>query len=135
MPGDFSCLMHTLKVALIMDGGKEGNKRILMHPFKAGSKDSDDDVDIEEESTVGTLNVRTCWAFKSEASVRKNRASRGIATVKQVEHLYFVAPSAISLPERDWQNGLEGSNKGYNVPDPGQHLTRPNQFSYENLKI
>ena len=50
--------------------------------------------------------------FKSEESLRKIRAARGVASLSQAERMYVVTPASLTLPERDWGNpDLPGTNK------------------------
>ena len=108
-------LLNAAELAVILDGGKDGNKRNLLKPFKPASAD-DDDEDGEDDDEVGGFSVRTVAVHKSEASLRKHRNARTIASIPQNERQYNISMSAMSLPEREWGiEGLPGTNKGTNL--------------------
>ena len=61
------------------------------------SDDEDDDGDEHSGFAVRAL---------AEASLRKHRQARTIASIPQNERQYVISMSAVSLPEKEW--GVEG---------------------------
>ena len=132
--GEHAPVLQTGDLALILDGGRPGNKNKLLAPWKEGTnkegsakknqKDDDEDEqdeDMDEEDDKPTLSCDTLSIAYTEESLaaRKTRV-RGTGTVKQLETCHVLAPKKLQLPSRARRH-YDGSSTGdmiYGVPLP-----------------
>ena len=113
------------EMALILDGGKHGNKSKLTGPWrkenykdKADDDDADEDlVDDEDGSNVG-LVPSLLQLVKTEESLsawkKKNRSTT--LGVKQMEWAHVLSAGRISLPEKHRKH-YRGTNCGDTISD------------------
>ncbi|CAK0851057.1 unnamed protein product, partial [Prorocentrum cordatum] len=103
------------EIALLIDGGKSGNKRPLLKPWRPVAGDEDEDADMDDEAApTAAFKTRQVNLIKNEASVRARRVravARGAGSIPQLEAMH-ICGTDMSLPEQSWGEGFEGTNKG-----------------------
>ena len=111
------------EIAMLLDGGKPGNKSRLLGPWRAAEKkkgkgddDAPADVDVEDEEDRADKSFvpSLLQIVKTEKSIlERKKLLRGTGTmsVKQLESCHVASHSRISLPERNWTH-YPGSNVG-----------------------
>ena len=106
------------EIVMILDGGKAGNKRVLLKPWRPVSAPEENDMDFDDEGgevqAASSFKTRSVIVSKTEASVRARRSravARGAGSIPQTETMHLCATD-MSLPEMSWGHGYEGSNKG-----------------------
>ena len=108
--GDAEPVLQVGTLALAFNGGRDGNKKALLSPWKAGEL-KEITPDEEDEDGQDGISCRAVTVWKDEASLRARRnLSRGTAVVQQSETLYLISRSNLNLPERD--GCLGGTNSG-----------------------
>ena len=103
------------EIALLIDGGKTGNKRPLLKPWRPIAGDEEDDADMDDEAAPSSaFKTRQVNLIKNEASVRARRVravARGAGSIPQLETMH-ICGTDMALPEQSWGEGFEGTNKG-----------------------
>ena len=101
-----------------MDGGKLGNKRALLKPWRPQTGAADDDEAEPEDDDIDVVSssfkVRSVTVMKTEASVRARRAravARGAASIPQCETMH-IGGVELGLPEVAWGHGFDGTSTG-----------------------
>ena len=114
-PTDKDPTLNAGEIALLIDGGKSGNKRPLLKPWRPQAGDDDDDADMDDEAApAASFKTRQVSLIKNEASVRARRVravARGAGSIPQHETMHICGKD-MSLPEQSWGNGYDGTNKG-----------------------
>jgi hypothetical protein len=117
-----TAMMGQCEVAFIFDGGRSVSNKVMMQPWKMGSKgtaaavgspeknaNADDD-DSNDSKTMSVKHVTLVKDFKSMlANKTVNRSS--IAGLQQSVKLLLIHPNSLSLPDIEGLN-YDGSNKG-----------------------
>ncbi len=100
------------EIAVLIDGGKTGNKNRLLSPWqskdnKAKKKEDDapevDDVDDEDggAGAIQSIVPSILNIVKDESSIAKwKQKVRGTLAIKQIEQAHVLSNSKLSLPER-----------------------------------
>ena len=113
-PTEKEATLNPGEIALLIDGGKSGNKRPLLKPWRPQDND-EDDADMDDEAApAASFKTRQVSLIKNEASVRARRGragARGAGSIPQHETMH-ICGTDMSLPEQSWGNGYEGTNKG-----------------------
>ena len=112
---DAAAVLKTGDLVALIDGGKYGNERSLIAPWKppatATKTEDDDEDDAEEAGAGGKICKRILTLSRDEQTLRARRGrAKGTACLAQTEHLILLTPSPLNLPERDCKLG--GSNRG-----------------------
>ena len=115
-PTDVSPTIQAGELVLLIDGGKLGNKRSLIKPWRPSSLKEEDDGDLEDDDVSATsqFKTRAVTVIKTEASIRARRTravARGAGSIPQVETMHICATD-LSLPEQAWGHGYGGTNRG-----------------------
>ena len=107
-------------IALVMDGGRPGNKNKLLLPWKIGTskegagkgkKEEEDgdgegedeaegDDEDEEESKPGLATETLTVAYTEESLAVRRKRCRGTAALKQLEQCHIITPTVLKLPQR-----------------------------------
>ena len=107
------------EIALLIDGGQQGNKRPLLKPWRPMQHTEDEEDVADDMEGHVAFKSRSILLSKTEASVRARRSSstttravaRGAGSIPQCEGMHICA-SDLGLPEVSWGHGYEGTNKG-----------------------
>ena len=111
-------LLQPGELALILDGGKTGNKSRLLAPWmankkgKAAEQDADDDAE-DGEPLTGTTVPSLLTLVKDEQSLQlwRHKSRNTTMSIKQVESCHVLSHNKICLPERPRKH-FDGSNCG-----------------------
>ena len=114
-PSEKDPTLNPGEIALLIDGGKAGNKRPLLKPWRPQAGEDDDDADLDDEAApAASFKTRQISLIKNEASVRARRVravARGAGSIPQHETMH-ICGTDMALPEQSWGEGFEGTNKG-----------------------
>ena len=121
---DEAATLHHGDVALLLDGGKSGNKTKLLQPWREGtSKESnkkaeaeaEDDEEAEDEEAdddkPNFIVDRLMVAYTEESLAARKQRVRGTGTLKQLETCWVVTNKKLNLPPRPRKH-FEGSSTG-----------------------
>lgn len=121
---DEPAALHNGDVALLLDGGKSGNKTKLLQPWREGtSKESnkkaeaeaEDDEEAEEDEPdddkPNFVVDRLMVAYTEESLAARKQRVRGTGTLKQLETCWLVTSKKLNLPTRPRKH-FEGSSTG-----------------------
>ncbi len=114
-PGASDVTLNAGEISLLIDGGKAGNKRALIKPWRPVAVEEDDDADMGDDGApAAAFKTRTINLIKTEASIRGRRmraVARGAGSIPQVESMHICAMD-MATPEKSWGEGFEGTSKG-----------------------
>ena len=108
-------------LAILVDGGKVGNKKAMLAAWRPSGKDAsggreeldeDDDADAIATQAMQTTTCRQVVLFKDEESLRTRRfLNRGTAVLQQSESIFLITAGPLNLPERACPH-YGGTNRG-----------------------
>jgi hypothetical protein len=114
-------LLQSGELALILDGGKTGNKSKLLAPWMSSKKcksggvlvdhDADDDVDDCEPSGTTVPSLLTIVKDEQSLQLWRHKSRNSTLSIKQVESCHILSHNRICLPER-LRKHFEGTNCG-----------------------
>jgi hypothetical protein len=121
-------LLQPGELALILDGGKTGNKTKLLAPWMSSKKgklaELDADEDVDEGEVLGTTVPSLLTIVKDEQSLQlwRHTSRNSTLSIKQVESCHILSHNKICLPERPRKH-FHGTNcgdalSGLKVPSP-----------------
>ena len=130
LDGHTTATLGNGEIALVLNGCKAGNNKKLLSPWTQDTGDDAEAEDDPEDEGMATTwgSVSSLYITKEQSSVTGRRQAggakpRGLASVSQLEMLHVITGPGCTMPERNWEMGFEGTNKG-NVLGPMKLLKK-----------
>jgi hypothetical protein len=107
------------EIAILLDGGRQGNTPKILAPWKEGTvsteadpeADDEDDTDADHKPGFVHTKLNLIYTEDSIQSRRKRIRGAGTASIQQCEGAHMLSMTRVSLPERKRLH-FEGSTSG-----------------------
>lgn len=99
-------------IAILLDGGRQGNTPKILAPWKEGTishdeqkddnDDDDDEMDADNDQKPGFVNSKLNLIYTEDSiqTRRKRMRGAGTASIQQCEGAHMLSHARVSLPER-----------------------------------
>ena len=99
------------EIAILLDGGRQGNTQKILAPWKEGTisrdeqkddDDDDDEIDADSDQKPGFFNSKLNLIYTEDSiqTRRKRIRGAGTASIQQCEGAHMLSQARVNLPER-----------------------------------